>query len=294
MRSLSSSLMSSVAFAKSNDDGAAETKAEKVIDKAVYIKPEKSLEAIVLNVENAANATLRMVGAMVVHMIVRTYSPIIADRRSFDDTREEVLSALKQYAETKRGQPFKQAWVYRWLNLAKTSARSMVSDYDKKGVQDGSPLQVILRSKTVDKAIDTWHDLTMQKHKAVNSFAALEGALYKKPAKAKAQAGKAKGGNNVTASTDNPKRIARALIEEKGVEILNAMPGKPEAKAVRLADKIGTSNIDHKAFVMRSLTFLDAEALIEVQQMCLDLIKSKNEEPAETPARTRRAATPAA
>lgn len=271
---LRTSFLSSVApvtFAKPNDDGS--DKPEKVTDKAVYIQPDDSLKAVVLNVENAANAALRMVGAMVVHMIVRAYSPVIADRRTWDQTRDELLSALKAYAETKRGQPFRQAWVYRWINLAKTSARSMVADYDKKGVQDGSPLQNILRSKTADKGIDTWQALTVQKHKAVNNFAALEAALYKKPAKATAKGNK--GGNNVTASTDNPKRIAKAIMADKGVDILNAIPGKPEAKAIKMADKIGTSNIDHKAFVLRSLTFLDAEALIEVSNACLDLAKQK-------------------
>lgn len=259
-------------FAKADDAGS--DKAEKAIDKAVYIQPDDSLKAVVLNVEASAAATLRMVGAMVVHMIVRTYSPVIADRRTFDQTREELLSALKAYAETKRGQPFKQAWVYRWINLAKASARSLCTDYDKKGVQDGSPLQNILRAKTADKGIDLWATLTVQKHKAVNNFAALEAALYKKPAKAKGN-DKNKGGNNVTASTDNPKRIAKAMMGDKGMEIINAIPGKPEAKAIKLADKIGQGNVDHKAFVLRSLTFLDAEALIEVSNACLDLAKAK-------------------
>lgn len=277
------SFLSSVApvtFAKPNDDGS--DKPEKVIDKAVYIQPDDSLKAVVLNVENAANATLRMVGAMVVHMIVRAYSPVTGDRRTWDQTRDELLGALKAYAETKRGQPFKQAWVYRWINLAKTSARSMVTDYDKKGVQDGSPLQMILRAKTADKGIDVWHDLTMQKHKAANTFAALEASLYKKPAKGKGTDKSGKGGNNVTASTDNPKRIAKAMMGDKGMEIINAIPGKPEAKAIKLADKIGQGNVDHKAFVLRSLTFLTAEALIEVSNACLDLAKQKQAE-AETP-----------
>jgi hypothetical protein len=251
---------------------ATDTGSEKTIDKVVYIKAADSLKVVVANIGNAADATLRMTASMVVHLVVRTYSPIEADRASYDDTKAEIVTAFKEYGEAKRGKEFGKAWVYRFLSVATNMARSLVKDYDKKGVQDGSPLSMILRAKTADKACDIVFDFIMKKTKGANAFAALEKQLAPKPP-AKPQ-GETKASNNVKASTDKPSRIAAAMVADKGSDIFNAVPGNAKAKAIKIADKVGQSNVDHLAFVLRSIGFLSSvDDLMAVAQAATDRAK---------------------
>lgn len=248
------------------------------IEKVVYMSADDSLKSVVLNCGNAADATLRFVAAMVVHLCVRTYHHIDAERRDIKTTSEEILAALKEYAEIKRGAQFKNAWCAKLLATSKLMARALVTDYDKKGVQPGSPLSEVLRAKTAEKGLDIVFTLIMGKTKGANAFSSLERALSPKgPPRNQAgteNGGKNKGSNATKASTDKPERIGAAIMADKGHEIFNAVKGNAKAKAIKIADKVGQSNVDHLAFIMRSLSFLTTEEdLVAVSEAALNLAK---------------------
>lgn len=247
--------------------------AAKAIEKVVYMSAEDSLKNVVLNVGNAADATLRLIASMVVHLIIRTYHHNDAERRDMTQTKEEIMSAFKEYAETKRGRPFQNAWVSRLLQNSVAMARSLTKDYDKKGVQDGSPLSHVLRAKTAQAGNEIVFAYIMGKTKGANAFAALEKALApaKRPEPA---AAKGRTSNAVKASTDKPNRIAKAIEGDKGAEIFNAIPGNAKSKATKLADKVGQSNVDHLTFVMRSVGYLNtAEDCLAVSNAALERMK---------------------
>lgn len=245
----------------------------KTIDKVVFMSADDSLKAVVLCVGNAANATLRLIAQMTVHLCVRTYHHDETQRRDFTKTKEELLSAFKEYAELKRGRPFEHAWVSRLMACSIAMGRSLVKDYDKKGVQPGSPLSNLLRSKTPATAQEHVMTFIMAKTKGNSAFTALERSLA--PATKPAPAARPGAGSNaVKPSTDTAPRIAAALDGDKGAEIFNAVKGNAKAKAIKIADKVGQSNVDHLAFILRSLTFLSkVEDLVGVSEAALNLAK---------------------
>lgn len=269
---------SALSFAAQTDAVAA-----KAIEKVVYMSADESLKSVVLHCGNAADATLRLIAAMVVHLTIRTYHHNDAERRDYKDTKEEILSAFKTYAELKRGQPFRNAWVSRLLKTSTDMARSLVKDYDKKGVQDGSPLSFVLRAKTPDKANDIVFEFIMGKTKGANGFVTLEKALAP-VTKTKQPVAKGKGSNAVKASTDQPNRIAKAIESDKGAEIINAIAGNSKSKAVKLADKVGQSNVDHLTFVMRSVGYLNfATDCLAVSNRALERMKEIEAAAIKTP-----------
>jgi hypothetical protein len=258
--------------------------ADKVIDKAVYITADKSLEAVVTYTMNAADATLRLIGAMVTHFIVRAYHPVTKERASLKDTQSEIMSVIKEHAAMKRGYDFNRAWNYRLLSAAQRMARSLVTDYDKKGVQDGSPLQLVLRSKTVEKAVETVYEFITEKTKGANSFASLERALSppvtaktggsQAKGKGKGGAGNAgarKGGNSVKTET-----IAAVLAGDKGAAVFNAVEAKsPVARAIKLADKMANATVDHFTMCKRFISMIDdPEKLLKLADLATEHAKA--------------------
>jgi hypothetical protein len=261
---------------------AASTTDDKVIDKAVYITAEKSLEAVIAYTMNAADASLKLVGACVVHLIVRSYSPVTADRATLKDALEEIRGTIKEHAAMKRGYDFGRAWNYRLLSAAQTIARSLVTDYDKKGVQDGSPLQRVLRSKTADKGVELVCEFMTERTKGATSFAALErvynpvtvaktGGSQKGSGKGgKGNAGARKGGNS-----SKPETIAAVLSGDKGSAVFNAVEAKsPVARAIKLADKMQNASVDHFTMAKRFIAMIEKpEQLLKLADLATERAK---------------------
>lgn len=272
--------------------GEAGTKQTQDIVKTVYINGDASLKAVKLHVMNAADATLGLIAAMVVHLIVRTYHSNDQERRDHKQTKAELLSAFQEFAEAKRNKPYEHAWLSRLLNAAYKEARSMITDF--KGI--AGPVTDILRAKKPETAIDLCMARIKQKTKGSNAFTALEKAHLMNdkviPRKTPVTAdGKVKGrGSNATlASKDSPDRIAKAIMGDKGSEIINAMPGKAKAKAIIMADKIGGSNVDFLTFAMRFIGNLQSAedclavsnaALERMKELSATAIKGKGKKPA--------------
>jgi hypothetical protein len=264
MRYLNSSALLSSMSHKAADDTGTDKADDKQIDKAVYLKPAATLENVTTYIENAAHATLQMVGAMVTHLLVAVYNPVIADRVKLDEAKGQIEQAFKAFGKKQRGgKEFGRAWVYRFLSLSVNTARDMVKDGVGKSVE--MPFHQILRSKTADKAMTVAMEYITTKTKGENSFAALERYVEGKvsiaaPAQANQKGGR-KGGNNVTASKDAPNKIAAALTgkDSSTSDILKAIPGNAKAKAVKMADKVMTKEtpIDREAFVMRAIEMMD-------------------------------------
>jgi hypothetical protein len=268
-----------VAFAKANDEGTE----EKVIDKAVYLTADKTLEGVVAYVGNAADATLRLIGAMTTHLIVRAYHPVIKERATLKDTQAEIMATIKDHAAMKRGYDFNRAWTYRLLSASVRMARSLVTDYDKKGVQDGSPLQAVLRSKTVDKAVETVMGFITDKTKGATSFASLERALnpVTAPKTGGSQRGQGKGGKGAAGkraggNSAKPETIAAVLAGDKGAAVFNAVEAKsPVARAMKLADKMVSATIDHFTMAKRFIAMIDdPEKLLKLADLATEHAKA--------------------
>lgn len=279
MRSLLNSA-SHVCFAASAEAG---SDTAKVIDKAVYLKGDDTIKSVVAHAEAAAGGNLAFCAAMVVHITTRLYTPIIAERVKMDDVKTEILNAVREHGHAKKGKEFGRAWSYKILSLAIAMGRSLMTDYDRKGVVDGSPLQTILRSKSVEKAVETVMTFITGKTKGQNNLQSLEAALA--PAKAKAKAGKAKAGAKKGAVSNNQRPqtaavTAKALMSDKTADVIQAIPAKSaKQRGEKLADKIGgANNVDHAAFIMRSLNFVtDPAKLLEIADHATELAKAIGE-----------------
>jgi len=241
--------------------------------KVVYLRPNDTAADILVRIESFAEAGIRFLSSVVVHMVVRTYSPIDADRVSDTKTlMNEVEGIIQEYAKGKRGgKPFEHAWTSRIIATARAMGVKLLSD-GKKGV--AGPVSEILRCRTVDKANEIVFQHCLAVTKGSNSFTALTKALTPKKPKAGAQTGKTS--NATKPAVGSAKAVALRLMSETGHEVFNATPGKNAvAKAEKLAGSIGKSNIDHKTFVLRSLESIDSpEALMEIAERAQELARA--------------------
>ena len=264
---------------------AAKTEAadDNAIDKVVYITAEKSLEGIVAYTTVAADATLRLIGAMVTHLIVRSYHPVTKERASLKDTNAEIMATIKDHAAMKRGYDFNRAWTYRLLSAATKMARSLVTDYDKKGVQEGSPLNKVLRAKDVNKAVDIVFEFMTEKTQGATSFAALEKTLnpVTAPKTGGSQKGKGKGGAGATGNRKGGnsvkvETIANVLEGDKGAAVFNAVKAKsPVARATMLADKMQNAQVDHFTMAKRFIAMItDPEKLLKLADLATEHAKA--------------------
>lgn len=246
----------------------------------VYLRGDDTIKAVIVRAENAASANLGFCASMVVHLTARLYTPVIRDRVKLEDVKTEILNAVREHGQATRGKEFGRAWSYRILSLAMAMGRSLMTDYDRKGVVEGSPLNTILRSRTVDSAIETVLEYMRGKTKTAgtNDLKTLEKALEPKKAKAPAKAGKGKGKAGSNAS--KPATVAataKTLMGDHAEEVLQAIPAKSaKQRAEKLADKVGAANnVDHAAFVMRSLGFItDPAKLLAIADKATELAKA--------------------
>jgi hypothetical protein len=287
MRRITSYLASTATFAKANDEGS-----DKTITKMVYLKGDDTIKQVVYRAEAAALSTLEFVASMTLHLCARVYNPVVAERGTLKEAQAEILAAIKDHAQHKGRKEFGRAWTYRLLSSAVNMGRSLMSDYDKKGLTAGSPLETVLRSKSADKAVDTIVEHMTAKTKGANSVDALEKSftIGKKPGAAapvsrKGQ-GAGKASNNQKAATTA--QTSKALMGAHAEEVIQAIPAKSaKDRANKLADKVGAANnVDHAAFVLRSLAFInDPEKLMAISDKCIELakaIQAKANEKAET------------
>lgn len=226
-----------------------------------YLKPEKTAADIIVRMESMAEASLRFLSSIVVHMAVRTYSTVDADRISDPKALiAEIEGFIQQYAKGKRGgKAFEHAWTSRYIATARTMAGKLL----KGGVALG-PIGDVLRAKTVDVANELVFQHCLQVTKGVNSFTALTKMLAPAKAKAPPQAG-SKPSNAIKPVAGTNASVAKRVLSDKGFEVINAIPGKATAKAEKMAATIAKSNVDHRTFVLRALEMIDsAEVLIEI------------------------------
>lgn len=284
LRSFNTSVSSRALFAVAAEAGAENEKAEKG-QAVVYLNGDDTLKSVILYAEAAATANLQFCASIVVHLVARCYTPVLRDRVAVKDVQTEVLNAIREHGKAKRGKEFGRAWSYRILQLALRMGRSLMTDYDRKGVVEGSPLHDVLRAKTPDKGVEIVTGYMAAKCKTANGgndLQTLEKAFelgQNKPGAAKAGKnaksrkgqGKGKASNNVKADT----AVATKTLNNDETAVIafqNVKAKSAKDRAEKLADRIGkANNVNHKAFVLRSLAHLSAEELIEVSQACLDL-----------------------
>lgn len=262
---------------------AAETETtEKVIDKAVYLRPDDTLKAVIANGENVAGQTLRFVGSMTVHLIVNAYNPIEAERVMAEDSKRQVYEALREHGAAKRGKDFGRAWCYRLLSLAVNTGRTFIKDY--KSSMEGSPLQAVLRARTVDKAIDLICDHMTTLTKGENNLQALERSLdpksvpgfRKKPSRVGQRAGAVS--NNRQTQAEEIREAGKQLAgkEADAVATYAAIPAKSAAqRAETVVNRaLGAPNVDRVTFVMKALAFItDPNDLMKIADKATELAK---------------------
>lgn len=242
--------------------------------RAVYLRPEKTAADIIVRLESYAEAGLRFLSSIVVHMIVRTYSTIDADRvKDIKTLMAEIEGYIQEYAKGKRGgKAFEHAWTSRILSTARTMCQKIIKDAG--GVSRGE-MGDILRSKSVDTANEVVFQHCLRITKGSNSFTALTkmlGGGVAKPAKGGKEA---KTSNATVAVKGTNAAVAKRVLSDNGFEVLNAIPGKAVAKATKLADTIAKSNVDHRTFVLRALTMIDKpEVLLEIAEEATRLAKA--------------------
>lgn len=252
---------------------------------AVYLQGDETIKSVVLYAENAATATLSLCAAMVVHLAARVYTPVLRDRVKLEDVKTEILGAIREHGKAARGKEFGRAWSYRILSLALSFGRSLMTDYDRKGIVEGSPLHDVLRSKTVETGVETVLDYMRKRTKTIgtNDLKTLEKALEPKkaaatPGKAKAKGkGKGKGAGSNASKPATAAATAKTLMGDHAEEVFQAVPAKSaKQRAEKLADKVGAANnVDHAAFVLRSLTFItDPEKLLAIADKATELAKA--------------------
>jgi hypothetical protein len=261
------------ATAKASRQRQASAKPDKDTDetgaRAIYLKPEKTAADIMVRLESFAEAGIRFLSSVVVHMVVRTYSTVEADRVKDNKTlMAEIEGIIQEFAKGKRGgKAFEHAWLSRIMSTARTMGVKLITD--GKGLMSG-PVGDILRSKTVETANEIVFQRCLQVTKGSTSFTALTKMLS--PANAKpGKGGKepAKGSNAVKPVAGTNAAVAKRLLSDKGFEVLNAIPGKPVAKAVKMADKVSQSNVDQKAFLFRMIEqCTETTVLLEAAELC--------------------------
>lgn len=262
------------------------------IVRSVYLSPDATMTALVARLESTAEAGLRFMSAMVVHVINRQHPLVDDDKRSAKEIDGEIERAINMHATGKGGRHFAHAWTARLMATAKKIATAMEGDF-KTSKHTGTVTENVLRSKTVDDANDVVYNFCMERTKGANNLTAIVKVMNppkgtKASGKASNNAAKGPDGKpviKVRADTAPSQSVAARILGETGGDVFRSLPtgkGKGEETAIRLADNVGKGNVDRRVFVMRTLALIDDVALLtEVAEFALNRAKELNAKPAK-------------